>query len=300
MRVRLLCMDQATLTLVLASAGLSISLISLAWQFTQHFLAGPRLSVSLKPAFVTHVGALITRDTGTSRSSDHVPHRAMLDQGLWENVGVIQVQNNGRLGISISHVSLTFEDLHIWRRRPRRWAKRTDFVVPGLDMFDSVIDGGPQHLAIGEMRQWIVPLSSVEEWIEKEAIDRPLRLRAVAHAGTRSSMSKPNRLWHFKPQWIGRFQYAPVDDGTRLFRRLLAAVEERNPSAAYMAYRSLTSMESSDPMDVARELEAYVGGGPIQSFPVAYAASELLPNIRNDLETRRRAFRNGPDTEADT
>ena len=230
-------MSQSTLALVLAATGLGIGLVSLAWQFVQHFLAGPRVRIALKPGVLTHVNALITRDSGSARSSDKVPDRAMLNQGLWENVAVVQVENRGRIPISVSHVSLRFESTRIRRRGLWRWAKRTNFVVPGLAAHGSVSEDTPQRLDVGEMRQWIFPMCSIEEWIEHEAREHgSLRLRAVAHSGTRASVSSPSQLWIFEPEWRGRFRYAPLDEGTKLFRVLLESVIDGTPSSAYEAY----------------------------------------------------------------
>lgn len=91
-----------TVTLVIAVLGLVAALGSLLWQWFSYRLAGPRLKVALRRGYMGP-GNLV------SGRADFDASAQMALQGLTEQLIGVEVQNVGRLPISIDGAQAKFE-----------------------------------------------------------------------------------------------------------------------------------------------------------------------------------------------
>jgi hypothetical protein len=92
-------------TLILASLGVGLALLALAWQALSFILTGSRVRVAVRPG-LRGIGAVVT-----------VPHDAaalalahLRSQGFTDPIFAVEVTNRGRGETSVTSVDLVFDD----------------------------------------------------------------------------------------------------------------------------------------------------------------------------------------------
>jgi len=101
-------MDTADLAIAISMVSLAGAALSVGWTVMSHYLVGARIKLSLTRGIVTHMSALATSYKATW-TSDHMPRQMMLDQGLWEDVTVVEIANIGRAPLTVSSIGLSIK-----------------------------------------------------------------------------------------------------------------------------------------------------------------------------------------------
>jgi hypothetical protein len=171
-----------TATLAIAVLGVVLSVASLAWQFANFILTGPRVNVELQLGVVNNADSSTVSWLPTSGRPISVHERA---RGATREVVIVTARNRGRATISIASVGLV--------------AGHTGWL--NYDASNARISEGIVRLDPGHSHKWRADVWPVVD--ELRSLWPPgavLQIKAVAELGTGRNVYSPRRAaWVVPP-----------------------------------------------------------------------------------------------------
>lgn len=239
--------------------SLTLSALSVGWAVLSHHLVGSRVKMSLSRGIVTHRDAWATSHNATW-TSDRMPAQMMLEQGLWEDVAVIEIANVGRAPLTVSNIGISIKTEKRGFGRNRTGSH--DWTLIGLELKECL---GPQEantrLQAGEATRLVIPMYETNQWLQDQ-LQKQVRLsiRSICTVPlNRRRRSSWRKRWKITSSQLGTFRYAPTTSDTELYRLLLAHVPDRRPSSAYQAFLEVRPVADQGVSAIAEALRPTLG-----------------------------------------